>query len=375
MSIVSKDKAYESQEPGDRPKAIYTADKTKGGGEAYEPSGTFAVKLAALHDLSIELSLTDGFDELCERAVRLGRMVLGFDRISIWFADQKDPSFIHGSFGTDESGKIRDERGIRIRRAENVVPANFYEGKEPVYFMTEAPCFDDWMNPVGEADKALALLWDGKKVIGEVVVDNVLTKRPIGGGDLDLLVRFARLVGCMANFKIEQAELGRLSGTDELTGIVNRRTAILVLEKQFGLCLRNRSVLSVAFFDLDGLKAINDALGHAAGDEYIKSSCALLAKAVRNTDTVGRLGGDEFLAVLPDCDIAGAEAMGRRARTLVDEWNHVGGRSYTMSFSVGFASSREIAAEAAHPTATALVELADSRMYDDKARRKAGRTR
>jgi diguanylate cyclase (GGDEF)-like protein len=341
--------------------------------DAGEVSDSFVFKMAALHDLSIELSLAAGIDELCERAVRLGRSILGFDRIGLWFADPNDQGVLQGSFGTDEAGRVRDERGIRLRRSEASIPPDFYEGKEPVYFLGQAPCFGDRMNIVGEADKALALLWDGRRVIGEMTVDNLLTKRPIGGGELDLLVRFARMIGFLASFKLEQRELGRLSGTDELTGIVNRRTVLLVLEKQLGLALRNQRVLSVAFFDLDGLKAVNDQLGHAAGDEYIREACGVLTKALRTTDTVGRLGGDEFLAVLPDCEEAGIEAVRRRAGALVEEWNGQGDRRYSMSLSMGFALSRELAASGAAPGALALVELADSRMYEDKARRRAAR--
>lgn len=354
-------------------RAFAMDDLSLPGSSLVASSGSFAFRMAALHDLSVELSLSRGIDELCERAVRLGRFILGVDRIGIWFVDQDDPGYIKGSFGTDESGRLRDERGRRLRRFAKALPGDFYEGKEPVYFMGGAPCFDDRMDVVGEADKALALLWDGRKAIGEVWVDNVVSKRPIGGGDLDLLVRYARIVGCLASFKLEQAELYRLSGIDELTGIVNRRTALLVLEKQFGLTLRNGGVLSVSFIDLDGLKSVNDTFGHSSGDEYIKSACSVLAKAVRGTDTIGRLGGDEFLAILPDCDILGAQAMGRRIRALVEDWNRAGDHRFGMSLSIGFASSRELPEACASATASALVELADKRMYEEKMRRKASR--
>jgi diguanylate cyclase (GGDEF)-like protein len=339
-----------------------------------EPSDSFTVKMAALHDLSIELSLASGIDELCERAVRMGRIVLGFDRIGIWFVDRDDPLFLKGSFGVDESGRIRDERGIRLKRSDRALAADFREGQEPVYYLGLGPCFDDRLNRIGEAEKALALLWNGREVIGEVSVDNFISKRPIGGGELDLLVRYARMVGFLASFKLEQSELSRLSGTDELTGIVNRRTVLLFLEKQLGLALRNDKTLSVLYVDLDGLKAVNDSLGHAAGDEYIRSACEVLSKALRTTDTIGRLGGDEFLAVLPDCDDAGVEAIGRRTRALVDEWNAAAGRRYAMSLSMGFAMSRELAVGAKSPDPSVLIDLADARMFEDKSSRRSSRS-
>ena len=95
----------------------------------------FAIQMASLHDLSGELSVAEGIEELCERAVRLGRIVLGFDRIGIWFIDSEDPSILYGSFGTDESGRVRDERGIILHRSSKSLPSDFYEGKEPVYYL------------------------------------------------------------------------------------------------------------------------------------------------------------------------------------------------------------------------------------------------
>jgi diguanylate cyclase (GGDEF)-like protein len=343
--------------------------------ETGEPSESFIYKMAELHDLSVELSLAEGIDDLCERAIRLGRPVLGFDRIGIWLVDSEDPGLLRGSFFVDESGCLMDKRGARLQRSVRALSADFYEGKEPVYYLGQAPCFDDRMTLLGEADKAVALLWNGRKVLGEVTVDNVVTKRPIGGGELDLLVRYARMVGFLASFKQEQSELERLSGIDELTGVVNRRTALLFLEKQLGLCARSGSPLSVVFVDLDGLKSVNDRFGHAEGDEYIQAACEVLAKALRNTDIVGRLGGDEFLAVMPGCDKEGVEAIGARARSLVEEWNGSGGRPYAMSLSMGFAMSSELLETGTERAATALVELADSRMYAEKISRKACRPR
>jgi diguanylate cyclase (GGDEF)-like protein len=331
----------------------------------------FAIQMASLHDLSVELSVAEGIEELCERAVRLGRIILGFDRIGIWFVDSDDPSILYGSYGTDESGRTRDERGIILHRSFDSPPIDFYEGKDPVYYIKDAPCFDDRNNLIGEADKARALLWDGRNIIGEVTVDNVITKRRIGGGDLDLLVRYARLIGYLANFKRAQSELGRLSETDELTGIVNRRTALIVLEKQFGLSKRNGGILAVAYIDLDGLKGVNDMLGHAAGDEYIKSACSLLTKVLRSTDTIGRLGGDEFLAILPDCNLDGAAAIKRRAQSMVEARNLSGEHRYAMSLSIGIAVSGELVSAGMPSTPSALIELADSRMYIEKKGRKS----
>lgn len=332
----------------------------------------FAMKMAALHDLSLELSLADNVDELCRRAVIMGQRVLGYDRIGIWFIDPSDPALLYGSFGTDEGGRIRDERGIRYRRSEEALPEGFYDGKEPVYYMGSGPCFDEHHTEVGTAERALALLWDGRKVIGEIWVDNLVTKRSIDGGSIELLVRYARIVGSLSSLKRVQAELMLLASTDALTGVVNRRTVLVVLEKQFILAARKGDNLAIIYCDLDGLKAVNDRLGHAAGDEYIKLASEALLGSLRDSDTVGRMGGDEFLIVLPDCDAEGAAVIDARIEAAVAGAN-VGERAFAVSISRGIATCGELKAACSVISPKALIELADRRMYETKRNPREGR--
>ena len=333
----------------------------------------FALKMAALHDLSLDLSLAEDVDDLCRRAVGLGHRILGYDRIGIWFADPDDPALLFGSYGTDEAGLIRDERGVGYRRSDETLPAGFYEGREPVYYLGEGPCFNERHEVVGSGEKALALIWDGHKVIGEIWVDNLLSQRAIDGGSLELLVRFARIVGYLTSLKRVQAELRRLSAMDELTGIVSRQTVLVVLEKQFNLTARKGESMAVIYCDLDGLKGVNDRQGRSVGDDYIKAVCSMLTAAIRDSDTVGRLGGDEFLIVLPDCDAEGAALIdGRIASAAAAANGSSNPRPYEVSISRGVALFGELKAsgkEHPKPDMQALVDLAETRMYEAKAKR------
>ena len=325
----------------------------------------FALKMAALHDISLELALAEDVDELCRKAVVLGQRVLGFDRIGIWFIDAADPALLFGSFGTDEAGRVRDERGVRYRRSTEALPAGFYEGKEPVYYLGPGPCFNERHEEVGTAERALALLWDGRKVTGEIWVDNLVSKRGIDGGTIELLVRYARIVGSLSSLKRVQAELRLLSSTDELTGVVNRRTALVVLEKQFGLAARKSEQLSVIFCDIDGLKAVNDGMGHTVGDQYIKVACHAILGSLRDSDTLGRLGGDEFLVILPDCGADGAAIIDARIEKALAETN-AGMNPFAVAISRGRASMAELGEACAELSPQALVDLADRRMYESK---------
>jgi diguanylate cyclase (GGDEF)-like protein len=94
---------------------------------------------------------------------------------------------------------------------------------------------------------------------------------------------------------------------DPLTGVSNRATVLSFLEKQSDLAFRHRRPLSIVLCDLDHFKGINDRWGHAAGDEVLRFFGSLLLKRLRASDQVGRIGGEEFLLVLPET--SGREAV------------------------------------------------------------------
>jgi diguanylate cyclase (GGDEF)-like protein len=109
-----------------------------------------------------------------------------------------------------------------------------------------------------------------------------------------------------------QAELGRLSRTDALTGSLNRRGFDERFDAELASARRAESVLALVVLDLDGFKRVNDTYGHAAGDELLCWVVAELDDVVRPGDSIGRLGGDEFAVVLPGTDCDGAEAIATR---------------------------------------------------------------
>ena len=114
-------------------------------------------------------------------------------------------------------------------------------------------------------------------------------------------------------------ELYSMARTDPLTGCFNRRDLMEAAENEFARARRYRSPLTVAIFDIDHFKRVNDRYGHAAGDEVIKSIVAVAGRSVRNVDIFGRTGGEEFAIVLPDTDTGGAEIVAEKLRTAVEE--------------------------------------------------------
>jgi diguanylate cyclase (GGDEF)-like protein len=126
------------------------------------------------------------------------------------------------------------------------------------------------------------------------------------------------------------AERERQALTDALTGIANRRGAEHVLAREVERASRAGSALSVAMFDIDRFKRINDAHGHPAGDEVLRQVAAALQARARKTDTVARWGGEEFVAIVLG-DLEGARAYCERARLAVAGLRFPGHEGVTIS--------------------------------------------
>ncbi len=113
----------------------------------------------------------------------------------------------------------------------------------------------------------------------------------------------------LANRKLQQ-----VANTDLLTGLPNRRYGLRRLEQEFAQAHRYGRPLSVMILDLDHFKSVNDTLGHAAGDEVLKHGASVMQEALRATDILCRWGGEEFLAIVPNADLAAASTLAERLR-------------------------------------------------------------
>jgi diguanylate cyclase (GGDEF)-like protein len=121
-------------------------------------------------------------------------------------------------------------------------------------------------------------------------------------------------------------------------------------------CARNNTTAAIILIDLDGLKAVNDRLGHSAGDQLICLAADILTRTVRPTDTVARLGGDEFAVLASGCDVEGAKLLCQRLRAELG--------SAGVDASIGFGH------RAANRTMHSAWGEADEAMYADKRNRR-----
>ena len=159
------------------------------------------------------------------------------------------------------------------------------------------------------------------------------------------------------------AELEQLTLHDELTGLYNLRGLELLGGGAVDRAARDGSELCVLFLDLDGLKAINDGFGHAAGDAALVAAARVLRGALRRTDVVARIGGDEFGAVLVGTSAAEADVLCDRVRHGMRE--HARGER-SVSLSIGVAAARPGEGD----TLEELIAAADDAMYQGRRRRR-----
>ncbi|MCG6656284.1 GGDEF domain-containing protein [Halomonas campisalis] len=157
----------------------------------------------------------------------------------------------------------------------------------------------------------------------------------------------------------EEARLRKLSDTDPLTGLPNRRKLINRLNEEVSLCNRHGTPLSFMLLDLDHFKQINDTWGHLQGDQVLTELGTLCRQVLREEDTVGRLGGEEFAVVLPLTPMVRCRPLAERLRQRI-EAHDFGIEPGQITVSIGLAEYR-----LGEPRDT-LIERADRSLYAAK---------
>jgi diguanylate cyclase (GGDEF)-like protein len=159
---------------------------------------------------------------------------------------------------------------------------------------------------------------------------------------------------------VESAKAREVALVDPLTGVFNRRYMEEVFPREISKAARGGTDLSFVMLDVDGFKDINTRFGHFAGDQYLRDVATLLKKTFRGSDTVLRLGGDEFLVILPETSNKQAQRAAERLLWETRWWNQAGHAKYELAFSCGVATYRK------GMDIKEVLDLADRDMYRAK---------
>ncbi len=145
----------------------------------------------------------------------------------------------------------------------------------------------------------------------------------------------------------------------------NRRGLFALGEHTMRIARRRARRLGIIYIDVDSLKTINDRFGHAQGDEALRMVADVVRASIRESDVVGRVGGDEFV-VLAEDDTGVTQDLVARLRRRLDQANAKAGRPFRLSLSIGSVDWEH----GEQATLQELIERADQRMYDDKRARR-----
>ncbi|PEQ13035.1 hypothetical protein B2G71_09415 [Novosphingobium sp. PC22D] len=177
------------------------------------------------------------------------------------------------------------------------------------------------------------------------------------------LVEDLRAARVMAEAEARHAR--ELAETDQLTGIPNRRKTMAVLETEIEACRTKGTMLTIGLLDVDRFKSINDSFGHVVGDLVLQDVALACDKAIRTSDFLGRIGGEEFLVLLPGADTAAAGPIAERIRLAVIR-DTAAGEVPEVTVSIGLAQFN------ATMRTSQLLQTADEALYDAK---RGGRNR
>lgn len=187
-------------------------------------------------------------------------------------------------------------------------------------------------------------------------------ERTLAANEVDVVLSVARQASQVLTRLRAQTQLAHLALHDQLTGLANRSLIRESISVDLAHAARSSKPFSLLFIDLDGFKKVNDELGHHIGDAILRAVAQRLTASVRESDVVGRYGGDEFVVICRDTDSQDASAISSRIRAAVRAAFDVA-EGFDISASIGIATHQPGAASASMDE---IINAADAAMYESK---------
>jgi diguanylate cyclase (GGDEF)-like protein/PAS domain S-box-containing protein len=199
------------------------------------------------------------------------------------------------------------------------------------------------------------------KAIGVIFLDNFKKEEPFTNSDVELAKLFKRHMELLLWKAKTEEKLHHAATHDPLTGVINRRAFVESGDNQIKLAKRYKRDLSLLYIDFDGFKEVNDTYGHDIGDRVLVKICKRIEDVIRESDVFARIGGDEFVILLPETDYKSAEKLVERLHRSLDNPFELEGNRIKMIVSIGVSTYPEDG-----ETIGRLVKIADERMYKNK---------
>ena len=271
--------------------------------------------LSLLNEAAVEMSHCLTASEVQRAGIRLACKTTRCDGGVIWLLPSAARSRIVGSEDLTHKGRLQLIRILRTSPAvERVlgeqIPVRLAETELPEGGASDKDPF---------AGALMAPVVSRGKVLGVLCLATEPGHPSLSAADSALAAGIAALVGVALENARLYDDARYLAQRDPVTGLLNHRGINTQLEKELARNGRSGGCFAVVMMDLDNFKLFNDTYGHVVGDQVLQNVAALLEKSVRRADIVGRYGGDEFVALLPDTDAHGAVRTIDRIRTALRE--------------------------------------------------------
>lgn len=244
-----------------------------------------------------------------------------------------------------ESGDLYEELNQELNKRDKLIYIDDYEKIIIIRLGTQVRCFgimkiDKFISP--ESINRYSSLVKSIIKVSSLAIDNAIQYEMI---------------------EKSRDEVAYISNHDVLTNLYNRNFFNKYIEKKY-----IKDDLGIFVCDIDGLKIVNDNLGHIVGDELIKGAGYVLQHSFRETDIVCRVGGDEFYIIMNECTEIEMQRVKQRLENIISEYNERNSeREYKLSISIGICHSSELYNE---KTWENMINIADERMYFEKGKRK-----
>ncbi len=216
---------------------------------------------------------------------------------------------------------------------------------------------------------AIVPLVRNKNLIGTLNLGSMDVERFYPELGTDFIEHMASIIAICLENVISNELLKYIGLTDSLTGVYNRRYIDRRLLEEIARARRHDTQLSCLYLDIDHFKQINDRLGHLAGDEVLREVASRIKAELRQSDCLARFGGEEFVALLSNADLASAVMVAERIRQSIDEagFEIAHANPIHVSVSIGVATlTATDRSEAIEPVALQLVAKADHALYEAK---------
>jgi diguanylate cyclase (GGDEF)-like protein/PAS domain S-box-containing protein len=315
--------------------------------------------LSLLNKAAVEMSHCLTASDVQKAGIRLACQATGAAGGVIWLLPSALRSRILGSEGLTRQGRLQLIRILRTSPALERVLGEQVPVQLTGAELTEGEIPDDNIF----AGVLIAPVVSRGKVLGALCLATKPDHPVLSAAGATLAEGVAALVGVALENARLYDDAQYLAQRDPVTGLLNHRGINTQLEKELARSGRSGGSFAVVMMDLDNFKLFNDTYGHVVGDQVLQNVAAILEKSVRKADVVGRYGGDEFVALLPDTDAHSAVMTIDRIRTALRESGYVleGGSAVPVFMSYGVAT---YPFDGRH--ASELLAAADANLYRSK---------